>query len=586
MKRKPDVPAGVQDLILAKHHSLISEWTSRAKLDDDDPARLAEIEESMRHARSLGAAIERHLRLREEGWPTRTLWAVHEAYEIAADLLDPDYIPGPLEYAALSAVLKGATVDGKPDPLGAAVLADDGKRGQYAGELTTWGRKVASELFAGPKPTEAESRATMGDPPMLRWDAGFADLLDGMGGDRARAVAGAVRKAAADRAAEDPPLGGELWRLWARLEWGAGTEGRRWLVALADALWHDVWRPALVRERRPVAMSVTGLAGVVSALAGSSVAPDRGGRGVLLDRTGEPVARFEHRRLATAVQAEALEALALAGVRELRTVAAMRFIPWFAHAVQRRQNEAAPLEYEGGGGINAYGAVAEAMGLDPRDDAGKVRALLHALSCAILSYPDGGEASVLMLDYRPGGGRGNPSRLTLTPGRPWLAGDVHALPEGAAYRALAPIPLLPDLAPPFVGDRRERGALGRLYLRILAELAHHSPEIARGVGAHIPGDRWAALAREEGVIRPPPLLVGLVQDRWTRDGDDGPAVFERVGPDRWHLAPAFAEERAVLEEGGRQRIGASIGGKLAAASRAEARGRLADGKGRRRKGPR
>lgn len=515
--------------------------------------------------------------------------AALEAYRDVRELAESEH-PGNAEHRAVTAALVAARDGGKPDPLAAEALADDGKRSQLAGELLGCARKVG-ELFGGEPPaTDAEARATVDTDhgPALRWDAAFADLLDGMGGKRAGELADDVREAAAERTAAarstDPPPGGDLWCLWAELEPAPGY-APRWLCLLAKALWADKWRPALVRERRPVALAVTGLLGVVTgALAGVAVQPGTDGRRVLVDREGRAVGRFEGPRLATAVQAEALEALALAGVRELRTVAAMRFVPWFAHAVQRRPDEAAALVFEGGDGVNAYGTVAAAMGMDPEKHAGEVRGLLHALNCAILSYPDGGEAGVLMLDYRPGGGRGNPSRLTLTPGRPWLAADVFELPEGSVHRALAPIPLLPDLAPPFVGDRRERGALGRLWLRILAELAHQSPDLARGLGAHIPGARWAELAREEGVLRPPPLLVELVQARWTRDADDGPAVFERVGPERWHLAPAFAAEREMLEAGGKQRIGASVGGKLAAKARAEARGRLADGmrgKGRR-----
>jgi hypothetical protein len=281
------------------------------------------------------------------------------------------------------------------------------------------------------------------------------------------------------------------------------------------------------------------------------------------------------------VQAEALDALALAGVRELATVAAARFVPWFAHAVQRRPDEAAPLVFEGGDGVNAYGTVAAELGLDGIKDAGVVRGLLHALNCAILSYPDGSEAGVLLLDYRPGGGRGNPSRLTLTPGRPWRWGDVYDLP--AAHRILAPLPRLPDLAPPFVGNRKDRAALARLYLRILAELAREAPDIARGLGAYIPGARWAELAAEEGLRNPGPLAIGPILDRWTHDENDGPAVLERLGADRWHLAPAFAAERKLLEDGGKLRIGASEGGKRSVKAKAEARERLADGMGRHRK---
>lgn len=566
---------------LTPPRSLIDRWIAAANTPEGDPA----YEAALHHASELAAAIGRHLQLRAEGWPTRTLWAVHEAYEIAADLRAPERIPGRYEYDAVTAVLTPGGGE-EPDPLAAVALADDVKRGQYAGELTAWGRKVAALLFTGPKPTEDEARATVETThgPALRWDADFANVLEGMGGKRARELAEAVRVNAAKRAAADPPLGGGLWKLWADLEHG-DSYAPRWLRAVAGALWHDKWRPALVREGRPVALAVTGLLGVVGgALAGVAVQPGTDGRRVLVDRDGRAVARFERPRLATAVQAESLEALALAGVRELRTVAAARFVPWFAHAVQRRSDETAALTFEGADGVNAYGAVAAAMGMDPSKHEDDVRGLLHALSCAILSYPNGDEAGVLMLDYRKGGGRGNPSRLTLTPGRPWLAGDVFELPEGSAYRALAPIPMLPHHAPPFVGNRQDRAALARLYLRILAELAHQSPDLFRGLGAHIPGERWAELANAEGLRNPGPLALDAVKARWTRDGDDGDAVFALVGPERWHLAPAFAAEREMLEAGGKQRIGASKGGQLAVKAKAEARGRLATGK--RGKGPR
>ena len=558
---------------LTPPRSLIDRWIATANTPEGDPA----YEAALHHASELAAAIGRHLQLRAEGWPTRTLWAVHEAYEIAADLRAPERIPGRYEYDAVTAALTpGGGED--PDPLAAVALTDDVKRGQYAGELTAWGRKVAALLFTGPKPTEDEARATVGTThgPALRWDADFANVLEGMGGKRARELAEAVREKAAKRAAADPPLGGDLWKLWADLERGNGY-APRWLEALARALWHDKWKPALVRERRPVALPVAGWSMVMGVLAGRTVEPGADGRDVLVDREGRAVGRFEAPRLATAVYAEALEALALGGVRELATVAAARFVPWFAHAVQRRPDETAALVFEGAAGVNAYGTVAGAMGMDPEKHASAVRGLLMALQCTWFEYA-GREGGLLMAEYDGRRGRGHRSRLKLTPSSLWLSATVHDLPEGAEHRALAPIPLLPNFAPPFVGDPSERGALARLYLRILAELAHGNRDLASGIGAHIPGARWAELAREEGVRRPPPLLVTLVQDRWTRDGDDGPAVFERVGPDRWHLAPRFAAEREMLEAGGKQRIGASVGGKLAAKAKAEARGRLADGK--------
>jgi hypothetical protein len=530
---------------------------------------------------------------RFELWRSSMTFAAGEAFASVRALAAAEH-PGDAHFAAVDRALEEAA-DEDGDTLAADARADVARRSTFAGELMAEAGKVARR-FEGKPGDEAAARATVDTPhgPALRWDAAFADVLEsirprGPGGVRRKAamLADDVRRKAAERTAAERaeplpgmprPPAGALWGLWFELDTAPG-DPPRWLRVLARALWADVWRPTLAR---PVALTVTALGVVTGALAGRKVEAGAYGRRVLVNREGRAVAIFEGPRLATAVQAEALDALALAGVGELATVAAARFVPWFAHAVQRRPNERAPLVFEGGAGVNAYGTVAAALGMDPEKDAAMVRGLLHALNCAILAYPDGSEAGVLMLDYRPGGGRGKTSRLTLTPGRPWRSKD-SGLPEDAEYRALAPIPLLPDLAPPFVGDRRDRGPLARLYLRILAELAREAPDIYLGNGARIPGARWVELARQEGVTRPPPLLVELVQDRWTRDGDDGPAVFERVGHDRWHLAPAFAAEREMLETGGMMRIGSSEGGRRSAEARARAAKRLADeatGKGR------
>ena len=505
--------------------------------------------------------------------------AAREARRAALDLVNArnpgDGIFAALDYAlALETERPDTAADGwKADPVAVAAGRDEGIRGRLAGELFAAAVGVARTVLAGPEPTdEAEARTAARTATVA-----LAVALERQGREGG-ARAERVRARAAERA--EKADAGEMWAVWID-----GTP-HRWLCLLALTLWADKWRPELARELRPVALPVANLSRMLGAFAAVDVQPGPDGRRVLVGRSGTTVARFEVHQLATAVEADALERLARAGVRELATVTAARFVSWFAHKVQRRPDETAPMTFEGGDGVgNAYGAVAAAMGMDPEKHGSGVRAMLCALNCTMLAYPDGSEAGVLLLDYRPGGGRGNPSRLTLTPGRPWLARDVFELPDGSGFRALAPIPVLPDYAPPFVGDRRERGALLRLYLRILAELAKESSDISRGMGAHIPGSRWAELAREEGVIRPPPLLVGLIQDRWTRDGDDGPAVFERVGPERWHLAAAFEAERRLLEEGGKQRIGASAGGTLSAKLRSEARGRLADGLGRGKRAP-
>jgi hypothetical protein len=499
-------------------------------------------------------ALYRHLRARSP------LFAAVEAGRLVRELVSDE--GSRLWLAAVDAALTA----GEPDALADFARADVARRGAYAGALVAAARTVADRVFTAPAPVDDDAaRETTGSPPALLWDRRFAAELDRWGGERAPDVlALAVARACTS--------GADLWHLWAPVD---GPP--RWLRALARELWLSLWKPALARERRPVALSRFAIERIGGVLLGRDVVPGSGGRDVLVDGTGQAIAPFELPRLATLVDADALELLARPGVQALTTIAAARFVPWFAEQVQRRPDEHAPIVFEGTDGVNAWGTVAAALGMDAGKHAGEVRGMLHALQATIIQYPNGDEAGVLHVDYRAGGGRGNPSRLTVRPGRPWLSSDVHTLPDSAEYRALAPIPALEGYAPPFVGDRRERAALARLWLCLLVELTRGSPDLSRGLGAHIPGARWAELANMVGVLRPRPLLVSLLQDRWAVDGDDGAAVLERVGPDRWHLAPRFEAERTMLENGGRMRLGAAEGGRRSARARTEERERLAAG---------
>jgi len=500
-------------------------------------------------------ALYRNLRARSP------LFAAVEAGRLVRELVSDE--GSRLWLAAVDAALTA----GESDALADFARADVARRIAYAGALVAAARTVADRVFTAPAPVDDDAaRETTGTPRALLWDHRFAAELDRLGGARAPAVLAL----AGDRAATS---GADLWHLWAPVD---GPP--RWLRALTRELWLSLWKPALERERRPVALSRFAVERIGGVLLGRDVVPGSGGRDVLVDGTGRAIAPFELQRLTTQVDADALELLARPGVRALTTIAAARFVPWFAEQVQRRPDENAPIVFEGTDGVNAWGTVAAALGMDAGKNALEVRNMVHALQATIIQYPNGDEAGVLHFDYRAGkSGRGNRSRLTVHPGRPWLSSDVHTLPDSAEYRALAPIPALEGYAPPFVGDRTERAALARLWLCLLVELTRGSPDLSRGLGAHIPGARWAELANTVGVRRPPPVLVSLLQDRWVRDGDDGAAVLQRVGPDRWHLAPRFEAERAMLEAGGRMRLGAAEGGRRSVRARNEERERLAAG---------
>lgn len=225
-------------------------------------------------------------------------------------------------------------------------------------------------------------------------------------------------------------------------------------------------------------------------------------------------------------------------------------------------------------GVPTFGALALTLGLRA-SEGGDVLRMVRALASIVVSYPGGGFSSLLSVDYDPGPG-GRPSktgprrvsRLELTPGRPFRTKDPE-LPKDARFVALAPLPRLPAYLPPLVGDRREWWGLSRLYLHMLSELAHQSRDIAAGYGALIPAAALIQWAAELGIRQPPGLLIPSQLERWQRDGNDGEAVFELVGPDRWHLHPRHEAERAMLEEGGRARTARSAAGLEGAKVRAE-----------------
>lgn len=450
--------------------------------------------------------------------------------------------PTPEIFAAIRAMLAMLADDRTdvPDVLAGAAADDSQRLAGWAAVLLVEARSVVEAL---------------GDVPMDEARAIAAaraadDLLVG----RLGATVGAALAAAI--AARPARAGGNAWSLWRpRMD-----EPARWLQWLARGLWTDRWRPEMEVATRTVALPLASLSRLGRILEVRSLEPGRDGRPMLVDKDGRTSAAMTLPPQVTTVRAEDLETFARAGVGQLQTLAAARFIAMFAEKVQRRTNERAPLVWEGeSGGINAYGALAADLGLDPTRDATKARNLVSTLGSASISWPDGSEGSVMMWDYHPGGGRGRRSTLTLTPGRVWWSRDIEWLPAGADHRALAPIPHFEAYAPPMLGRSNERAAVARLWLRILAELAELAEELAKGNGAQIPGYRWATLANEVGV--PCSLVPDPIQDRWTHDGDDGPAILERIGVDRWHLAPAFAAERTLLENGGRIRIGAGEGGR-------------------------
>jgi hypothetical protein len=354
--------------------------------------------------------------------------------------------------------------------------------------------------------------------------------------------------------------------------WGDGTalacwhlrvaefdKGPRWLNMVALAVWVLEVAPRVAHARRPVAVKQGTLQGLTSILT-------RGGVVEVLAPSAAPQVARAWVHTAT-LDGEALERIRR-GTGLLASPIAPRMVAMVAHRIQRRIDPREPLEWRGGDGRNAWAAMAAELGVEDPKEVREVRVVFETLGHLHYRSPTGREVGGLWTtDYRPGGGRGKVGRLIVTPNAGICSGVDDT--DEAADRFLVPLPELPGWCAPMVGRPNERGAYARLWLWTLTRLRTHAEDLTRGTGVLIDGATWAAAGVEVGLSIPEPLLVvSRLVDRWTRDGDDGPAVLEERAPNRYHLAEHLAADRAFLEEAGRLTIQGRKGGKAAAARRA------------------
>ena len=514
-------------------------------------------------------------------WRTRATFAAGEAWRRARELvatIDPSAV---FQAAVRTALDVDATAD-PPDRLAvrAAGNAEAERRAVWSAVLVAEARRLVAEVLAGDAPgDEAAARASGPTKagPVLRWDAALARSLEAFG-ENGRTLAEEVRTKAAGRfeAAAGGGAGGELWVLWTAAPDTASDVPPRWLSLLALVLWRDQWRPTL---ERPLAMSRGGLVTILQSLSAQGV----DNKGAIMGADGSSIGTLHSAR---AVEAAALQGMGASSLRKsLDTLLAVRFVPWFAGLVQRRESEIEWLHFEAIEGWNVYGAIVESLGLPVNEErAAAMKRAMEGLAGQIITLEGGIDVSIFDgYRYQRGGGHtkggaGNRSRLALRPGPPWWSRTTDSWV--GEYVHLAPLPDLEGGLPPLYGRPNEHAALARFYLLFLAELAKQSINIAREGVARIPAGRLPEIAMEARVKAPPPILIGKQLDLW-REAE----IIERVGSDGYNLHPRFEAERAMLVTGGNQRIGAAEGGRRSAAERAAARGRLAEVANHGKRGP-
>ena len=550
LERVPNLPG--EDAAVLGTLPAVASWARGAPLTDEAGRYLGTFP-------SAGLdALYRHLLARSP------LFAAVEAGRTVRELTAAGD-PGPAYLAAIRDALGSyARSVEDPDALAAAALEDTPTARRrllaFTSDLLDAARRVAALFAVDPVDEDAarETALTAGELA-LRWDVAFAAELDRLGGARADTV----RKNAAARWAavygpqvpipDTPrPAPGSLWALWA-----ADVDGPPlWLRVLARELWVSEWRPAAERERaKPPAVwgTLFGLLDRVHRPGGRIV------EGVLVDRNGARVldVRRDEPLPVALVHLEALGMLVRDGAGMLGSLNAHRFTRWAVPTAHTRalngEPDARVLRVDGG-----WTGLADAVGARSKKAPGELRAIVSAFAHLWFPLPDGRAGN--LLTYTESAAAGNwRSCVDITLGTALLPHYVNGIPRGTD-RDLVPLPPLP----PFVGRANEHGAQAAMQLGTMAHLRARAAELVRHGGVLVTPDQWAELAKTHGL---PADMLAAVLDRWTHDGDDGPAFLEALGGGRYRIAPAHAAVQAFLLEAGRMEVNGAALAKQSSASK-------------------
>lgn len=368
----------------------------------------------------------------------------------------------------------------------------------------------------------------------------------------------------------------------ARADWDAGAPLRVWDLRVGDldrgpawlglvglAVWALELEPAIAPARRPAALRIPVLEGILETLARPRRIRDGGEVVADTPNARTPVAWYPDVVTADAAYLERVTA----GVGSLTHPLAPRVVVYVAHAIQRRISPRDPVVWEPADGWSAWERItAEVLDSPERphpERVRNVRALIHAIGPMHFRGRDGSMTAGLWTTHTsgdPAGGRGKPSVVTLTPNAGLFTSNAGDYNGRSAY--LAPLPRIPGWAPPGVGRKNDAGASARLWIWFLVQLRDQAEDLARGYGGALlePAD-WVRGAAHVGMTSPGPLAIGRYLEVWKGNNDRGIVVIEELTPGRYNLAPQFAAERAMLEDGGRRSLDGAKRGRASAAKR-------------------
>lgn len=407
-----------------------------------------------------------------------------------------------------------------------------------------------------------EIRAAAGMPPEKPEDAaaqagGAVDL------DVAMAVVvegcGPTGKDAAEGLRQPSELG--PWGRWLRHKGGAASTVPA-LRLLADVGWLDVIKPRLRRERKqPAALTIAVHEHVIKMHSNIFKQEEHNGqRRLVYPDSVVKVERVDPLDL-PAYEMNIIDNLIIRGLDRLGSIPAHRLFHWEVNEGHRRvlagEPDARNLRVDGGWeALAGILGMSEKMGRD-------VHAIVAAQAHCVFQMSWGAYGNLLSYHVTPAHGRRR-GQVSIVLGDALLPHYCHQISEKmgrgrSAFEAMRLVPMV-DM-PPFVGRPNDHGAQATMSMATVAEFRRQSRELAKHGGALVNFD---VLAQQSGVSAG---LVPRVLDRWTCDGDDGPAFLARVDKGRFTLSDAYRPQREFIVAQGNKELARSTDGKRSAAAR-------------------
>lgn len=361
----------------------------------------------------------------------------------------------------------------------------------------------------------------------------------------------------------------KLWILWLTID---DLYYPKWVRALLEAIWAFIVRPTIERARnKPPALVMAVHEPVAHLFSPVRLAEERNGQ-LALPLPGDRIIRIA--KEAASIGAESLDALMVnRGVKLFGSVTAHRVLRSLIYTGHRQALEMVSdpriIRFEGGWAEYAH----HVLEMKSKKAGIQAREIIEAMHATEIPLPGNIWTRLLIRTYYPAVGR-KKGKLEFVLGTALLPDYVGELRDmmGNTIEARQAIRLVPVLdLPPFYGRERDHGAQATFSMLVIAHIRNNAVDLIRHGGVELSSGTLERLAVHAGL---PISTIGSLLDRWTRDGDDGAAMFKIVDTkaNRYTLADHYAWARSLIEDGGRREIEGSRAGVRSATKR---RNRLA-----------